>query len=121
MGVRIAARLRDDQLGRAIAAIHRNPGADWTLEGLASTAAMSRSAFAARFSEVVGEPAMRYLTRWRLQLARTELRECNDPLGVVAERFGYRSEAAFCRAFKREFGVSPGSDRRAEPAPLLSA
>ena len=115
------AALRDDQLGRAIAAIHRNPGADWTLEGLASTAAMSRSAFAARFSEVVGEPAMRYLTRWRLQLARTELRECNDPLGVVAERFGYRSEAAFCRAFKREFGVSPGSDRRAEPTPLLSA
>ena len=115
------AALRDDQLGRAIAAIHRNPGAAWTLEGLASTAAMSRSAFAARFSEVVGEPAMRYLTRWRLQLARTELRECNDPLGVVAERFGYRSEAAFCRAFKREFGVSPGSDRRAEPTPLLSA
>lgn len=115
------AALRDDQVGRAIAALHREPGADWTLESLARTAAMSRSAFAARFTAVVGEPAMRYLTRWRLQLARMALRECDDALGVVAERFGYRSEAAFCRAFKREFGVSPGSDRRAEPAALLSA
>lgn len=115
------AALRDDHLGRAIAAIHREPGADWTLESLARTAAMSRSAFAARFTEVVGEPAVRYLTRWRLQLARTDLRECDDPLGVVAERFGYRSEAAFCRAFKREFGTSPGSDRRVRSTPLLSA
>lgn len=115
------AALRDDQLGRAIAAIHREPGSDWTLESLARTAAMSRSAFAARFTAVVGEPAMRYLPRWRLQLARTSLRECDDPLGVVGERFGYRSEAAFCRAFKREFGVSPGSDRRIGPAQLISA
>ncbi len=114
------AALRDDQLGRAIAAIHREPGADWTLESLARTAAMSRSAFAARFTQVVGEPAMRYLTGWRLQLARAALRAGRDPLGLVAERFGYRSEAAFCRAFKREFGVSPGSDRRAGPAQLAS-
>ena len=64
---------------------------------------------------------MKYLTRWRLQLARMALRESGDPLGVVAERFGYRSEAAFCRAFKREFGVSPGSDRRAAPASLVPA
>ena len=112
------AALRDEQLGRAIAAIHREPGAAWTLESLARTAAMSRSAFAARFTEVVGEPAMRYLTRWRLQMARMALRESDEPLGRVGERFGYRSEAAFCRAFKREFGVSPGSDRRAAPALL---
>jgi len=115
------AALRDEQLGRAIAAIHREPGKDWTLETLARTAAMSRSAFAARFTEVVGEPAMRYLKRWRLQLARAALRESEEPLGIVAERFGYRSEAAFCRAFKREFDVSPGKDRRAAPTPLLSA
>ena len=73
------AALRDDQLGRAIAAMHREPGSDWTLESLARTAAMSRSGFAARFTEVVGEPAMRYLTRWRLVLARTALRECRRP------------------------------------------
>ncbi len=109
------AALRDGQLGHAVAAIHRDPGADWTLESLARTSAMSRSAFAARFTNVVGEPAMRYLTRWRLQVARQTLRECNDSLGDVAARCGYRSEAAFCRAFKREFGVSPGLDRRQEP------
>ena len=114
------AALRDKHLGRAIAAIHTQPGADWTLAALARTAFMSRSGFAARFTEVVGEPAMRYLARWRLQLARTALRECDDTLGVVAERFGYRSEAAFCRAFKREFGVPPGRDRRAAPAPMLA-
>jgi len=114
------AALRDDRLGRAIAAIHREPGADWTLAGLARAAAMSRSAFAARFTEVVGEPAMRYLARWRLDLARAALKECDDAVGRVAERFGYRSEAAFARAFKREFGVSPGSDRRA-PGPALPA
>ncbi|MEZ5979645.1 MAG: AraC family transcriptional regulator [Planctomycetota bacterium] len=107
------AALRDEQLGRAIAAMHREPGRDWTLESLARSAAMSRSAFAARFTQVVGEPAMRYLARWRLQLARAALRDTDDSLGLVGERFGYRSEAAFCRAFKREFGVSPGLDRRA--------
>jgi AraC-like DNA-binding protein len=115
------AALRDAQLGRVLAAIHHNPGADWTLESLARCASMSRSAFAARFTQVVGEPAMRYLTRWRLQLARAALRESQDPIGVIAERFGYRSEAAFCRAFKREFSVSPGSDRRAEPQALPGA
>ncbi|MEO0651291.1 MAG: AraC family transcriptional regulator, partial [Planctomycetota bacterium] len=106
------AALRDEQLGRAIAAIHRQPATDWTLELLARTAAMSRSAFAARFTQVVGEPAMRYLARWRLQLARTALAESSEPIGAIAERVGYRSEAAFCRAFKREFGISPGKDRR---------
>ena len=55
---------------------------------------------------------MRYLTRWRLQLARTHLQETTEPLSVLASRFGYQSEAAFCRAFKRFFGVPPGSVRR---------
>lgn len=110
------AALRDDRLGRAIAAIHREPGAEWTLASLARKAAMSRSAFAARFTEVVGEPAMRYLQRWRLQMARMALRESNEALGIVGERFGYRSEAAFGRAFKKEFGMSPGSARRGAQA-----
>jgi AraC-like DNA-binding protein len=114
------AALRDEHLGRAIAAIHRRPGDDWTLASLARAAAMSRSAFSARFTQVVGEPAMRYLTRWRLQVARRELREGADPVGIVAERLGYRSEAAFCRAFKRAFGVSPGVDRRAPEPPMVA-
>ncbi|MCR9244679.1 MAG: AraC family transcriptional regulator [bacterium] len=115
------AALRDERLGRAIAAIHREPGTPWTLETLAGVASMSRSAFAARFAEVVGEPAMRYLTTWRLQVARRALRESDEPVGCVAERYGYLSEAAFCRAFKREFGVSPGKDRKVVAAAPVSA
>lgn len=115
------AALRDERLGRAITAVHREPGADWTLDSLARAAAMSRSAFAARFTTMLGEPAMRYVTRWRLQLARKRLRESDEAAAHVAEALGYRSEAAFCRAFKREFGVSPGADRRAGAPSLLGA
>lgn len=109
------AALRDDRLGRALGAMHDRPAEDWTLDSLAKQASMSRSAFAAKFTEVVGEPALKYLTRWRLQLARTMLRDGDDTLGVVAERVGYGNEAAFCRAFKREYGESPGSARNREP------
>ena len=80
---------------------------------------MSRSAFAGRFTDVVGEPAMRYLTRWRLQLARAALRESDESIAVVAERFGYGSEASFCRAYKKEFAAPPGQDRRRPAAPAL--
>ena len=106
------AALRDRQVGRALAAIHRAPDQDWTLASLADEVGMSRSAFSARFTELVGESAMRYLTWWRMQLARTRLLEGSEPLSVVANRLGYQSEAAFCRAFKRMFGVPPGSIRR---------
>ena len=105
------AALRDRHIGRALAAIHREPGRDWTLAALARVVGMSRSGFSARFTELVGEPAMRYLARWRMQLARARLQESPAPLAELAEGCGYRSEAAFSRAFKREFGVSPGSVR----------
>ena len=62
---------------------------------------------------------MRYVAQWRLRIARARLREGDEPIGAIAESCGYRSEAAFCRAFKREFGVSPGADRRTGPAPLV--
>ncbi|MHC4823262.1 MAG: AraC family transcriptional regulator [Planctomycetota bacterium] len=103
--------LRDKQIGQALLAIHRQPGHAWTLEGLARCAQMSRSAFSARFSELVGEPAMRYLTRWRMQSARIYLREGTETLANLSRECGYHSEAAFCRAFKRMFGVSPGAMR----------
>lgn len=106
------AALRDEQIGRALATIHRAPQSDWTVESLAKEVGMSRSAFSARFTDLVGEPAMRYLTWWRMQLARTHLRETQDPLSVIAGRVGYESEPAFCRAFKRMFGVSPGAMRK---------
>lgn len=110
------AALRDAQVGRALKSIHREPERDWTVAALAKEVGMSRSAFSARFTGLVGESAMRYLTRWRLQLARTHLQETTEPLSELAGRFGYQSEAAFCRAFKRLFGVPPGSVRRAAAA-----
>lgn len=104
--------LQDEKLGPVISMIHRDPARPWTLASLASEASMSRSAFAARFHELVGEPAMHYVARWRMHVAMTWLKEDDAPLGDMAARLGYLSEAAFSRAFKRFAGVSPGSVRR---------
>lgn len=104
--------LQDRQLGRALSLIHREPEKDWSLGALADAAAMSRSAFAARFSEKVGMPAMQYVTRWRMHVALGWLQERDIGVVELAERLGYQSEAAFSRAFKRCIGVSPGSVRR---------
>jgi AraC-like DNA-binding protein len=104
--------LQDKQIGRAIALIHRDPARSWTLASLASEVAMSRSAFAARFTALVGEPAMHYLARWRMHVALNWLKEDGTALGELASRLGYQSEAAFSRAFKRFIGVSPGAVRR---------
>ena len=104
--------LQDKQIGHALALIHRDPARAWTVASLAAEVAMSRSAFASRFSARVGEPAMQYLARWRMHLALAQLKEDDLPLGELASRHGYQSEAAFSRAFKRVVGVSPGSARR---------
>jgi AraC-like DNA-binding protein len=104
--------LRDKQIGRIVSLIHREPERPWSLESLASEAAMSRSAFAARFTELVGEPAMRYVTRWRMNIALTRLKENKTTVGDLSRRLGYDSEAAFSRAFKRYIGISPGAARQ---------
>lgn len=104
--------LRDKQIGRAISLIHRDPARAWTLASLASEVAMSRSAFAARFTALVGVPAMQYLAQWRMRAALASLKERDEPVAVLAERLGYQSEAAFSRAFKRHLGVSPGAARK---------
>ena len=106
--------LQDKQIGHAIALIHREPARPWTVEWLANEVAMSRSAFAARFTELVGEPAMHYVARWRMLVALTWLKEEDAPVSEMASRLGYESEAAFSRAFKRFLGVSPGSVRRSK-------
>lgn len=106
------AALRDAQVGRALALMHRRPEADWTLAGLAREAGMSRSGFAARFTELVGQPAMTYLAQWRLHLARVRLVETGEPVGRIAKAIGYQSEAAFSRAFRKLFGEAPGGVRR---------
>jgi AraC-like DNA-binding protein len=103
---------QDPQIGRAISNIHRDPARDWTVASLAGELAMSRSAFAARFSELVGEPVMSYVARWRMHVAVAALKEEGATVGQLADRLGYRSEAAFSRAFKRIIGVPPGAVRR---------
>ena len=103
--------LRDDQIGAAIAAIHQQPGAPWTVASLAEVAAMSRSAFAARFAELVGEPAMTYVTRWRMHQALDLLERTDGTVASIGRSVGYDSEAAFSRAFKRVTGTSPRDAR----------
>jgi len=104
--------LQHPQIGRALALVHRDSARAWTLELLAGEVGMSRSAFAARFTEVVGESTMQYVARWRMHLAFTWLKEGDASVANLADRLGYESEAAFSRAFKRLMGVSPGSVRR---------
>ncbi len=106
------AALRDAQVGRALNLMHRQPAQPWTVASLAQEVGMSRSAFSARFSQLVGQPVMHYLTQWRMRLARIQLRETTEPLSALASGVGYQSEAAFCRTFKRFFGLSPGKVRR---------
>lgn len=103
---------RDPQIGRTIVAIHRAPAAHWTVETLAQVAGMSRSAFSARFTELVGVPAIQYLATWRMHLARERLVETDQPISQIAADIGYLSEPAFNKAFKRVFQMPPGHMRR---------
>ncbi len=104
--------LRDPQISAALALIHRCPERAWTVQGLAQEVALSRAAFAARFSNLVGEPPLHYLTGWRLRTAAGLLRRRELGMAEIAERVGYQSEVAFSKAFKRELGVAPGTYRR---------
>lgn len=106
------AGVRDPQIGRAIALLHARPDHAWTVDELAREVALSRSTLGERFGALVGETPMQYLLRWRLTLAAQTLRSGRDAIARVAERYGYDSEAAFNRAFKREFGVPPAAWRR---------
>jgi AraC-like DNA-binding protein len=107
-----AAALSDRAVSAALRAIHREPGRAWTVETLGAEAGLSRAAFARRFSALVGQPPLAYLTWWRLTTAARLLRDTDAPLGTVAARTGYTSEFAFAKAFKREYGTAPGGYRR---------
>ncbi|NYG22414.1 AraC-like DNA-binding protein [Agromyces hippuratus] len=109
------AALRDPHVGRALGRMHARIDHDWTLVELAQEANMSRSAFAERFTALLGEPPMRYLAGWRLQQARAELASTSDPIASISRRVGYSSEASFSRAFKRHHGSTPGDVRREAP------
>jgi len=97
----------------AIAAMPAEPGRKWTLEALARVAGLSWSSFAVRFKACVGEPAMDYLTRWRMMIASDRLANGGMPIAVVAPSVGSKSESAFGAAFKRVMGYSPRQFARA--------
>lgn len=106
------AAFSDELIGRALALIHQEPAAPWSVAGLARDVGMSRSAFSARFSTLVGVSAMSYVSEWRMHLARTRLRTSTDTVASVAAGLGYQSEATFSRAYRRTYGAPPGVDRR---------
>jgi AraC-like DNA-binding protein len=103
--------LADRQIARALAAIHAEPARGWTLASMGVEAGMSRSAFAARFRMLAGEPPMGYLTRWRMMLAAERLTTTRLPTGAIAREVGYESESAFSVAFRRVMKMSPRSFR----------
>jgi AraC-like DNA-binding protein len=108
------AGLRDRPVGRALALLHGRAAHPWTTEELAREVGLSRSAFAERFTGLIGVPPMRYLANWRLQLAAARLRESPAATAQIAADVGYESDAAFSRAFKRAFGTTPAAWRNGE-------
>lgn len=113
--------LSDPQIGRAISCIHASPETNWSVASLAAEAGMSRSAFAGRFSDLVGEPSMSYVTRWRMQVALDLLRSGDQSTAAVAAAIGYDSEASFSRAFKRVMGTTPRKASRETTPPVSVA
>ncbi|MDQ2187223.1 AraC family transcriptional regulator [Alcaligenaceae bacterium A4P071] len=111
----LVAALRDPRLARAILALHRQPGKDWTVAELAAESHISRSVFAQRFQATIGLPPLRYATELRMRLASQWLAKENLSIDAVAERLGYASQAAFSRAFKRVHGQPPGASRQLHP------
>jgi AraC-like DNA-binding protein len=108
------AAARDPAVGRALWSMHREPTRAWTVADLAKRAGVSRTVFARRFGDVLGQTPLAYLASWRLWLAATRLRASDDSVIQVALGVGYESEAAFNRAFKREFGLPPARYRKRE-------
>jgi AraC-like DNA-binding protein len=111
------AGLKDPFVSRALALLHEDVAREWTVDELGRAVGLSRSALAERFTGLIGEPPMRYLARWRIQLAARALRNSDQPLARIAAQVGYESEAAFNRAFKRSLGVPPAAWRKAALEP----
>ena len=100
--------LSDLRLARAMTGIHDTPGENWTLEELANTAGMSRTAFSKRFREVVGFTPADYLAQWRMSIACKKISAGNESIAAIADELGYQSETAFRRAFRKVTGHPPG-------------
>ncbi|MFF0717375.1 MULTISPECIES: AraC family transcriptional regulator [unclassified Micromonospora] len=108
-----AAALTDPVTAAALQAIHGDPARPWTVAALAAEVGLSRAPFARRFTAMLGQPPMAYLTWWRMTTAARLLHQSDTPLRGISERVGYTSEFAFAAAFKRRYGTSPGRYRRA--------
>lgn len=106
-----ATALRDPAITTALRQIHRHPEKQWTVADLAAVAGLSRAAFAKRFTTIVDQPPLTYLTWWRMTSAAQLLRSSGDTLRAIALRCGYASEYAFAKAFKRAYGLAPGQYR----------
>jgi transcriptional regulator GlxA family with amidase domain len=102
----------DPQIGAALRAMHEKVENPWTVETLAAAAGMSRSAFALRFKEILGETPLEYLTNWRMYKATGFLQERDKKLFDIAKSVGYESDAAFSKAFRRVIGIAPRQYRR---------
>jgi AraC-like DNA-binding protein len=112
------AGTRDPVVGKSLALLHSRIAHPWTIADLADEVGISRSALVERFTRYLSEPPMAYLTRWRLQVAARSLEKTPRGVAEIAADVGYESEAAFNRAFKREFGQPPGryrNDRKNSP------
>ncbi|WP_330291456.1 AraC family transcriptional regulator [Streptomyces sp. NBC_00576] len=106
--------LNDRAISRVLCSMHNYPGEPWTVERLGAVADLSRSAFARRFTDLVGRPPLGHLTWVRMNTAAERLRKTEEPLSSVAQQVGYTSEFAFSSAFRREFGIAPSAYRRQE-------
>ncbi|MEO3854797.1 AraC family transcriptional regulator [Acrocarpospora sp. B8E8] len=106
------AALHDPAIAAALRAIHSEPERQWSVEDLGRHVGLSRAAFARRFTTLVGQPPLTYLTWWRMTIAARLLRDSDAPASAVAGKVGYNSEYAFAHAFKRTYGRPPGSYRR---------
>jgi AraC-like DNA-binding protein len=112
------AGARDPIVGKSLGLLHSRVAHPWTIAGLANEVGISRSALVDRFTRYLSEPPMTYLTRWRLQLAARSLERTSRGVADIAGDVGYESEAAFSRAFKREFGRPPGRYRSHHKSPV---
>lgn len=103
----LVAALEDAQIGAALRVMHEDARRPWTVAALARRVGMSRSSFAARFTEAVGSPPIDYLLSWRINMAKATLTSSKKPVSEVAELAGYQSVSAFSTAFRRATGASP--------------
>lgn len=105
--------LEDERIGQSLKLIHERPDKHWSLDELAVAIGMSRTGFTQQFKRLVGNTPMEYLTQWRMSIAYSKLQLTKDTQLAIALEIGYQSEAAFCRAFKKVMGKSPGEVRKA--------